>query len=366
MRRVGAGPVAEAVRGAAGPTRPTARPRRRRGAGPARRAPGAPAGRRPRPAPPRRPRPAARSAPAGAGRRSPPPAAGPAAAWSRARSPARAGRRRRRTSPARAGPTGALRGMASATASSTWRTTCSAVGGVVGAVGAGPASIRTRSSSASSSGAIRQLGASTRRARTCRPRPAAAPSSAAPREQPDAGVDVVAGVRLGQHRQRRPDRQADGAPLVGELDHALARRVGRPEGGPPGDGHEAHAVTSDRRSPATLTPADRQADARFGSRGRRITLAGMSILNAKIARLDGTPATLGDITGGRADPAGQRREPLRPHPPVHRTRGAPARVRRPRLHRRRGPVQPVRRSGARLGRGDRRVLLGDVRRHASR
>ena len=50
----------------------------------------------------------------------------------------------------------------------------------------------------------------------------------------------------------------------------------------------------------------------------------MSILNAKIARLDGTPATLGDITGGPPRPAGQRREPLRPHAAVHRARGAPA------------------------------------------
>ncbi len=54
----------------------------------------------------------------------------------------------------------------------------------------------------------------------------------------------------------------------------------------------------------------------------------MSILDATIARLDGTPTTLGEITGGPAGAAGQRGEQVRAHPAVHRARGAPGDVRR--------------------------------------
>ena len=61
-------------------------------------------------------------------------------------------------------------------------------------------------------------------------------------QQPDRRVQVVARVRLGEHRQRRTDRQRDGAPLVAELHHALARRIGGPEGRRTGDGHEAQAA----------------------------------------------------------------------------------------------------------------------------
>ncbi len=62
------------------------------------------------------------------------------------------------------------------------------------------------------------------------------------RKQPDARVDVVAGVRPAEHGQCGADRQAHRAPLVGELHDALAWRVGSPEGGAPGHRHEAHAV----------------------------------------------------------------------------------------------------------------------------
>ncbi|CAK7287842.1 hypothetical protein SGPA1_50808 [Streptomyces misionensis JCM 4497] len=53
---------------------------------------------------------------------------------------------------------------------------------------------------------------------------------------------------------------------------------------------------------------------------------------------------------------------MRPDPAVHGPGEAPEAVRRTRFHRARRAVQPVPRAGARHGRGDRRVLLGDVRR----
>ena len=109
---------------------------------------------------------------------------------------------------------------------------------------------------------------------------------------------------------------------------------------------------------------DRQVGSRFRLRRRsRITLAGMSILNAKIARLDGTPATLGDLTEGRPTLLVNVASRCGLTPQYTGLEELQAHVRRPRLHRPRRPVQPVRRAGAGLGRGDRGVLLGDVRRH---
>ncbi len=67
-----------------------------------------------------------------------------------------------------------------------------------------------------------------------------------PGQQPDARVQVVAAVRLGQHRQRGPDRQRDRAPLVGELDDPVARRLAGAERRRAGDGDEAHAFPGSR------------------------------------------------------------------------------------------------------------------------
>ncbi len=65
-------------------------------------------------------------------------------------------------------------------------------------------------------------------------------------EQPDAGVQVLAQPRLGQHRQRRADRKADCPAFVGELDDPVARRLGGPERRRAGDGDEAHACDGSR------------------------------------------------------------------------------------------------------------------------
>ena len=74
-----------------------------------------------------------------------------------------------------------------------------------------------------------------------------------------------------------------------------------------------------------------------------------------------TPTSLGEPAG--PDPAArQRGVEVRPDAAVHRARGAAEDLRRPWLQRARVPVQPVRRPGARQRRGDRRVLLDDVRR----
>ena len=60
--------------------------------------------------------------------------------------------------------------------------------------------------------------------------------------------------------------------------------------------------------------------------------------------------------------ARERRLEVRPDPAVHRSGAAARAAGRPRLLGARLPVQPVRRPGAGHGRGDRRVLLDDVRR----
>ena len=66
-------------------------------------------------------------------------------------------------------------------------------------------------------------------------------------QQPHAGVQVVARVRLGQHRQRRPDGERHGAPVVGELDDALARWVTDAQQRRPGHRHEPHSADSSPR-----------------------------------------------------------------------------------------------------------------------
>ena len=73
----------------------------------------------------------------------------------------------------------------------------------------------------------------------------------------------------------------------------------------------------------------------------------MSILDAPIARLDGTAATLGEITGGRPALLVNVASKCGLTPQYAGPRAAPGEVRRPRLHRGRPAVQPVRRPGAR-------------------
>ena len=87
----------------------------------------------------------------------------------------------------------------------------------------------------------------------------------------------------------------------------------------------------------------------------------MSLTDAPIHTLQGQDTTARRVRR-QGDPRGQRRLEVRPDAAVHRPRAAPEDVRRPWLHRRRLPVQPVRRAGARLGRGDRDVLLDHLRR----
>ena len=60
------------------------------------------------------------------------------------------------------------------------------------------------------------------------------------RAGPTLGWRSSRGAGLGQRRQRRPDRQAERAPLVGELDDAVAGRLCGPEGRRAGDGDDAH------------------------------------------------------------------------------------------------------------------------------
>ena len=88
----------------------------------------------------------------------------------------------------------------------------------------------------------------------------------------------------------------------------------------------------------------------------------MSILDTPIAHLDGPATTLGALTAGRPPLAGQRREQVRPHPAVREARAAARAVRRRAASPSSVSVQPVRGPGAGHGRGDRGVLLGDVRR----
>ena len=174
--------------------------------------------------------------------------AGPVRAWSRSAvaaatsagpGPARAGRARA------PGAAGALRGIASATASSTWRTTSAALvlvepssrrdagqqprPGRVGGVERGdpPAGAPSAGSN---------LPAATRRI----------PSSAAPESRPTLGwrssrawarVSTGRAARIGSATVRRSS--------VNSHD-TLARRVARAKHGRPGDGDEAHAEASGR------------------------------------------------------------------------------------------------------------------------
>ena len=73
----------------------------------------------------------------------------------------------------------------------------------------------------------------------------------------------------------------------------------------------------------------------------------MSILDAPIARLDGTPATLGDLTGGGPALLVNVASKCGLTPQYAGLEQLQEDVRRPRLHRRRGALQPVRRPGAR-------------------
>ena len=189
-----------------------------------------PAGRRRRPAPRRPPR-GATPRPAAGARAVDRVGAAPAVP---ADAPSKVGRCGRRTGSAVV--VGAPRGIASVTASIGSRTRRSS---------SGPsASIVMRSSSSASRRAARQwspaganLPAATRRMA----------SSTAPGQQADGRVQVVASPRLRQHGQRRADRQGDRPPRVRELDHALARRLGRPERGRAGHRDEAHVVETSPR-----------------------------------------------------------------------------------------------------------------------
>ena len=173
------------------PVRPQHARRRRRGAGPARRAPAARAVPPRRPAPPRRPPPAARPAPAGAGRRSPTPAAGPGVPEPGRVAPTHAGRVGRDLRRHAPSLTGAPRGIASATASSTCvRRSRPPRRRRRHRRGPGRASA-TRSASSPSRPPIRQLGAA-RRGLELAGRDQAQREQRRTAEQPDAGVHVVA------------------------------------------------------------------------------------------------------------------------------------------------------------------------------
>ena len=87
------------------------------------------------------------------------------------------------------------------------------------------------------------------------------------------------------------------------------------------------------------------------------------LLDLPVTTLSGDATTLGDVTGGRAALARQRRQQVRTDPAVRDARAVARGIRRRRLHRRRLPVQPVRRAGARQRRRDRRVLLDQLRDH---
>ncbi len=173
------------------------------------------------------------------------------------------------------------------------------------------------------------------------------PEQRGPRQQPDAGVQVVAAVRLGEHRQRGPDRQRDRAPFVGELDDPSRGGCGGAERRRAGDGDEAH---TSKLAGAADSP-DRRAYDRSGEHSRRKDRPPRR--HAHDSRRDHR---------GPAGAAGQRRQQVRADPAVRRARGAPGDVRRRRVHGGRAAVQPVLRAGARQRRGDRGVLLGDVRR----
>ena len=180
-----------------------------------------------------------------------------------------------------------------------------------------------------------------------------------PTRQPrDAGADL-----------RRPRRRARGPARAGRrCRRARPRRASRcgtsrwPSPGrrprPSGAAGSGTSRTSGTARTASTTTARTRPSSQGGDRGRDVvrgsTLVAMTILDSSIARLDGSAATLGELTGGTARPAGQRREQVRPHPAVHRPRAAPGEVRRARVHRRRAAVQPVHGPGARVRRGDRR------------
>ena len=112
-------------------------------------------------------------------------------------------------------------------------------------------------------------------------------------------------------------------------------------------------LTRTRKLAAGADSGRRGACRRLGSR--------MSILDTPIARLDGSPATLGELTGGRPGllvNVASRCGLTPQYAGLEQLQETSA----TRLHRGRRAVQPVRRPGARHRRGDRGVLLRDVRR----
>ena len=219
-------------------------PRRRRGAeGSARRGPGAPGAPTRRPAPPRRPRPAGRSAPA---------AAAPAAARRSAGSRSRQSLPRTAAGPRGRSAGGLLalaRGMASATASSSARTTSSAASAASPSCARAAASRTTRSSSSavqrppSASSARSPAGLDLPR------RDQPEPEQRRPGQQPDTGMQVVAAVRLGEHRERARIGSATVRRSSVNSTTPVARRLGGAERRRAGDGDEAHGVETSRRPP---------------------------------------------------------------------------------------------------------------------
>ena len=85
----------------------------------------------------------------------------------------------------------------------------------------------------------------------------------------------------------------------------------------------------------------------------------MSLLEQPIARLDGSPATLGDLTGGKPALVVNVASKCGLTPQYTALEALHEQYAGRGLHRRRRAVQPVRRPGARQRRGDRGVLLGD-------
>ena len=87
------------------------------------------------------------------------------------------------------------------------------------------------------------------------------PQQRRPAEQRHARVEVLAGVGLGQHRDRRAHRERDGAPVVDELHHRVARRHRGTEGGRAchrDEPHRAHPLA--RRSRLDATTVARRTD----------------------------------------------------------------------------------------------------------
>ena len=141
-------------------------------------------------------------------------------------------------------------------------------------------------------------------------------------------------VRLGRAPAARPRiGRLTVRRLVGELDRRR-RGAARPRGRSAGPVTGTKLTHDLPRSPAVAGDPQPNARHRRGVPARCVPAAAsvvpMSILDAPLARLDGTPGTLRDLTGGTPGAAGQRGQQVRPDPAVHRARGAARGVRRPR------------------------------------